>query len=206
MWSVIVFSERCTLKKLDVKKEGVAVVKRQSVPETVAKMYNACPTDTLTTEQIHSYFTQLYPMTQVDNSIKEKHINDIQNHQAQHSHAGDPHLVYNASTSQSNALSNENSNTMQKFVTNSDPLASTPQLQSSERISANQNNSDYVIKGSVSQKITTAEAPSKEESCPRCGASLVLRTTKRGDFKGTQFYGCSNYPKCKYTKNLTSNK
>ncbi len=31
--------------------------------------------------------------------------------------------------------------------------------------------------------------------CPRCGSELVLRDGKKG-----QFYGCSNYPKCKFTK------
>ena len=30
--------------------------------------------------------------------------------------------------------------------------------------------------------------------CPRCGGALVLRTGKYG-----KFYGCSNYPTCKYT-------
>lgn len=30
--------------------------------------------------------------------------------------------------------------------------------------------------------------------CPRCGGNLVLRRGKYG-----QFYGCSNYPQCKYT-------
>ncbi len=31
--------------------------------------------------------------------------------------------------------------------------------------------------------------------CPRCGGELVLRHGANGDF-----YGCSNYPKCKFTK------
>ena len=31
--------------------------------------------------------------------------------------------------------------------------------------------------------------------CPRCGGKLVLRDGKYGDF-----YGCSNYPRCLYTK------
>lgn len=31
--------------------------------------------------------------------------------------------------------------------------------------------------------------------CPRCGAPLVLRKGKNGDF-----YGCSSYPKCSFTK------
>ena len=30
--------------------------------------------------------------------------------------------------------------------------------------------------------------------CPRCGGTLMLRSGKFG-----KFYGCSNYPKCKYT-------
>ena len=33
--------------------------------------------------------------------------------------------------------------------------------------------------------------------CEQCGAKLVLRNGKNGEF-----YGCSNYPKCKFTKNI----
>ena len=39
------------------------------------------------------------------------------------------------------------------------------------------------------------------ESCPWCGGKLIIRTAKKGPNAGTQFYGCSNYPKCKYTRN-----
>ena len=38
--------------------------------------------------------------------------------------------------------------------------------------------------------------------CPNCGGKLVLRTAKRGANIGSQFYGCSNYPNCKYTRNI----
>lgn len=38
--------------------------------------------------------------------------------------------------------------------------------------------------------------------CPRCGGQLILRTAKKGDNAGNQFYGCSNFPKCRYIKNL----
>jgi ssDNA-binding Zn-finger/Zn-ribbon topoisomerase 1 len=41
----------------------------------------------------------------------------------------------------------------------------------------------------------------KEKICPRCGNKLVLRTAKRGENVGNQFYGCSNYPKCRYVEN-----
>ena len=33
--------------------------------------------------------------------------------------------------------------------------------------------------------------------CPRCGGQLILRHGKSGDF-----YGCSNYPQCKFTKKV----
>lgn len=38
---------------------------------------------------------------------------------------------------------------------------------------------------------------SNNERCPRCNNELVVRTGKNG-----QFLGCSNYPNCKYTKNI----
>lgn len=40
------------------------------------------------------------------------------------------------------------------------------------------------------------------ETCPWCGGKLVIRTAKKGQNTGKQFYGCSNYPKCKYTRNI----
>ncbi|MFA6524934.1 MAG: topoisomerase DNA-binding C4 zinc finger domain-containing protein [Patescibacteria group bacterium] len=38
---------------------------------------------------------------------------------------------------------------------------------------------------------------SSELNCPLCGNALVERSGKFGSF-----YGCSIYPKCKYTKNI----
>jgi len=34
-------------------------------------------------------------------------------------------------------------------------------------------------------------------SCPQCGKPLVIRTSRRGEF-----YGCSGFPACRYTKPL----
>ena len=66
------------------------------------------------------------------------------------------------------------------------------------------------------KNITTEETPavalSKGEEhtieqpdvriCPWCGKELVLRTAKKGNNIGKQFYGCSGFPKCRYVKNL----
>ena len=36
--------------------------------------------------------------------------------------------------------------------------------------------------------------------CARCGARMVLRTAQKGARKGQRFWGCSNYPVCRYTQ------
>ena len=41
-----------------------------------------------------------------------------------------------------------------------------------------------------------------EKICPRCGAKLVLRTAKKGEHIGNQFWGCSGFPKCRYTEQI----
>jgi hypothetical protein len=33
--------------------------------------------------------------------------------------------------------------------------------------------------------------------CPKCEIPMVVRTAQRGDNKGQQFYGCTNYPRCR---------
>jgi DNA-directed RNA polymerase subunit RPC12/RpoP len=38
--------------------------------------------------------------------------------------------------------------------------------------------------------------------CPKCGGKLVLKEAKKGTYAGNHFYGCSNFPKCKYIQNI----
>ena len=38
--------------------------------------------------------------------------------------------------------------------------------------------------------------------CPKCGGQLLLRTAHKGKNAGSQFYGCSNYPRCRYTADV----
>jgi len=42
----------------------------------------------------------------------------------------------------------------------------------------------------------------EEKLCPKCGSKLVLRTAKKGNYQGNQFWGCNRYPKCRYMENL----
>lgn len=37
----------------------------------------------------------------------------------------------------------------------------------------------------------------KQMICPKCGAPMVKRKARRGDYIGNVFYGCSRYPQCR---------
>lgn len=48
-------------------------------------------------------------------------------------------------------------------------------------------------KNCAKARICQCEADLEQGRCPQCGGKLVLRTGQYG-----QFYGCSNYPRCRY--------
>ena len=62
------------------------------------------------------------------------------------------------------------------------------------------NNCYYVVKKQEPVK-TDQEKPKKDWSniCPVCGGKLVERSSAYG-----RFWGCSNYPKCKFTKKISN--
>lgn len=45
-----------------------------------------------------------------------------------------------------------------------------------------------------------SEIDKEVEKCPKCGGSLILRSSKYGDF-----YGCSSFPKCRFIKQSNNN-
>lgn len=50
------------------------------------------------------------------------------------------------------------------------------------------------------QSAPKAEPAGERMSCPRCGASLALRKAGKGRRAGSEFYGCSSFPRCRYTR------
>lgn len=40
--------------------------------------------------------------------------------------------------------------------------------------------------------------------CPKCGGDLVLRTIKKGEKAGQSFYGCMNFPACRFKKTVNN--
>lgn len=63
--------------------------------------------------------------------------------------------------------------------------------------------SQEIPESSESRISSPAPAPASTDKteqpvCPRCGAGLVRRKATRGENAGKEFYGCTNFPKCRY--------
>lgn len=70
---------------------------------------------------------------------------------------------------------------------------------------------DYVEKyKKIIEKVKSKKEEEKEETqkqeetliCPKCGAPMVLRVAKKGEKAGKKFYGCSQFPKCRFIMNI----
>jgi restriction system protein len=56
--------------------------------------------------------------------------------------------------------------------------------------------------GNVQKRGVASPKPAPANVCPKCGGEMVLRTAQKGPNPGQKFWGCSNYPKCRFTKPL----
>lgn len=75
--SIITFSERCTLKKIDIKNENIRVINRDKVYDTVAAICAKTEDAVLSSEQITEIYSKLFPYTQVSDVTKRQHIQNI---------------------------------------------------------------------------------------------------------------------------------
>lgn len=126
LFSLIVFSERCEIKKMDISSNDVKVIKRDKMYANIRDIWRR-DRNFLSEQEMESIYEFLEPYCNVSRKIKREHIKDIKK-----------------------------------------------QYESRE-----------------SRKI-----------CPWCGSKLVLRKAKQGAHAGSRFYGCSNFPNCRYTRHL----
>jgi restriction system protein len=56
--------------------------------------------------------------------------------------------------------------------------------------------------GNVQKQGAISPKPALANACPQCDGELVLRTAQRGSNPGQKFWGCSNFPKCRFSKAL----
>ena len=170
VFSIIVFSERCELKRLEVDMSGtVQVVKRDRLRNVVKGIEWG---QNLSSQQLDKLYNELFPYSQVSMDVKQAHIQAIEEQLK-----GESGEVEVDSKPVENRIET--------------PLATrTPGFGLEKQHD-----------GALTEPEKQREAP-EPTICPQCGGVLVLRIAKRGSNTGNQFYGCSNYPRCRYTKNM----
>jgi hypothetical protein len=181
MRSIIVFSERCTLKSVQIKSNDISVINRYDVAAVVSAICNQTPTDILSESNITELYNKLYPFTQIDEIAKAQHIANIRNNlNEQPIQQITPEYALTGVAASQTEVDSVGIETVVEDL-------QSPVVESTEQIP-------------VEVKPIEKQIP----KCPRCNGNLVLRTATRGANAGGQFYGCSNYPKCKYIQNITN--
>lgn len=77
LFSVIVFSERCELKKVTVLSEDIKVIKRDYTYAAVRDIWEKNP-DAVSAEKIDELYAKLKELTNVDAAVKAAHIESIE--------------------------------------------------------------------------------------------------------------------------------
>ena len=76
LFSLIVFSERCELKKMTIEREDVRVIKRDRLYANIRDMWDKLG-DSVSLEDVESITSELKKLTNQPKSVKQAHINDI---------------------------------------------------------------------------------------------------------------------------------
>lgn len=181
MRSIIVFSDRCTLKSISISNNDTCVINRCSVASVVSGICNQITDDLLTDNDITEIYNKLYPYTQVDEIAKMQHVANTHNYSNSQS-------IQHVNEISAQVISQTQSETVieQRKGTINDTIVTTEEKTVIEEI----------------EPITTDSTDQQVLQCPRCNGYLILRTATRGVNAGRQFFGCSNYPKCKYIQKM----
>lgn len=78
LFSIIVFSERCELKKVTIMSQDIKVIKRDFTYAAVRDIWNKNE-DCLSGEEVESLYENLRKLTKVSKETKEVHIQSIKN-------------------------------------------------------------------------------------------------------------------------------
>ncbi len=188
MYSIIVFSDRCTLKSVQINSNDIKVINRYRISPVVSAILKQTPIDSLSENNISDIYNKLYPFTQVDEMAKAQHIANIHNNLDK------------------KTVQRIHSTSIKPVVPNVEVTEPTTIIQteaeSSDIITVNRTAESSTIEAAENKAIEAVPTTPQHQKCPRCSGNLVVRTATRGTNMGKQFLGCSNYPKCRYIQNI----
>lgn len=180
IYSIITFSNRCTLKHVNIENTNVNVINRYHVYKLISSIYNSNPNDILSVEQIDTIYNNLYPYSQVDDITKQKHIDNIN----------------------SKITGRYNTTFTTKYTGNIQNKNEIKDISNLNKVQTKNSTQDDAEKNIIELNDNNQIEKSKLLTCPKCGNKLLLKVAKYGKHTGEKFYGCSNYPKCKYIRKI----
>ena len=206
-FSLIVFSERCELKKLEVRDKTCVLIHRDELISTIRSIWNQNP-DVFDEEGTKSIYDMLSILQNADEAMKQAHVDRIheQYHGTTCPSCGSA-LVLRTTKSGANAerqFYGCSAFPKCRYVrdTEGQPAVSAPALAAEITPQSVADSPALPVPEPESESAVKSEPEiAPDRKCPRCGAALVLRTAKKGDNAGKQFYGCSAFPKCRYIQN-----
>ena len=77
VYSIVAFSDRCTLKDVTVNNHNVYVINRSNVVSVVLNIWSQRRSSELTGEQVFDIYNRLYPYSQVSENVKKRHVRSI---------------------------------------------------------------------------------------------------------------------------------
>lgn len=173
--SIIVFSERCTLKSINIKSESIKVIKRNNVSAVVSEILNKATHTLLDDATIKNIYDTLYPYTQVSDEEKAQHIANIKMKIAERHNEANSVITAKVPIEEAVLSPIEDEEDKKEAPAESEAL-------------------------SAENSIDNSESQAESDICPKCGGKLILKTASKGKNVGNQFWGCSNFPKCRYIK------
>lgn len=171
---LVVFSNKVEFKSLDA---GSSTVIHTNQVRTSLKRISSHCEERISTNAQEAICEKLAPCIHVSDEIKQQHIENTKSRKSR-------------KRTQADALETpEETASINTQDSPCDPIEqATPQVLPTTH--------------QEPQPTSINESEDQLEKCPRCGADLVLRTTKKGERAGEQFFGCSRFPKCRYIKSL----
>ncbi len=236
--SIIVFSDKCELKNVDIRMvDDITVVNLCNVYNVVSAILSQIPANSLTPSDVNNIYNILLPFTKLDYAAKVKHISDINKHinvqaDSQFTKGSNFYFAKKSDNSFNSLNKGTTYDVSDQDIGTKDSNASycvnslysddkrdgiSPNICNEKEIdtsilgnldSRSDLSSDIEPKNDKLNSNLTSGCGSVSSSrsnmlkCPLCNGHLVLRTAKRGLNAGNKFYGCSNYPECRYIKNI----
>jgi hypothetical protein len=176
IYSLVVFSERCELKKVTVQSENVLVIKRNKLKSVFKKQIEG--KSKLSSEVMIDIYQRLLPLCKIDEEERKQHIDRINDMKKPHPETSG--IIYVAAP----------------II---EPNIETDDQGTAIEAANTEYETNYDNKNQLVNEMTDISNPEKEPGvCPRCGAILVERNGKNGPF-----IGCTGFPKCRYTSSIS---